>query len=224
MISIDLREIPIFVLNVKEDQKRKALMTKQLNALGLKHHFISAIECEPKPIGITISHLKTLKQENLKPPFLILEDDCKIFSNKFVYRYDLPQATDALYLGHSDFGLSNEKREGDLRWGAGVRWGERGNIKYEHHDKNYIRIFNMLARHAIVYISEKYVNNAIAANLSALLDFPFNIPGDIMYAEMQPAHLVLSPKEISFYQSGYYEPATRESILSRIQPCEGNEY
>lgn len=221
MIRIDLREIPIFVLNMKEDHKRKAFMTQQLDSLGLKHQFIRAVKCDPSPVGIALSHLKAIKQEGLTPPFLVLEDDCKILMEKSIYRYDLPQETDALYLGHSLFGLRDKKDQYD------IRWGQLGNIKYKHYDENYIRIFNMLARHAIIYISDKYVQNAIKANLSALLDNAFTIPGDVMYAEMQPEHIVLSLKEINFYQTkqfGGIELATKNSILSKVQPYTGTEY
>ena len=220
MIRIDLREIPIFILNMEEDHERKAFMTEQLNALGLAHRFISAIKCDPPPVGIALSHLKAITRKGLKPPFLILEDDCKILPHKFAYRYDLPQGTDALYLGHSVFGLRDQKDE------HGVRWGQQGKTKYRHHDENYIRLFSMLSRHAIIYISDKYVRNAIAANLSALMDNAFSIPGDIMYAEMQPEHVVLSLREICCYQTGQYggiEAATNISLLSLIPPNTGTE-
>lgn len=218
MIRIDLREIPIFVLNMEEDHERKAFMTEQLNALGLEHRFISAVKCDPVAVGITLSHLKTLRQEGLKPPFLILEDDCKILPHRFAYWYDLPQETDALYLGHSVFGLREQKDE------YGVRWGQQGNTKYKHYNENYIRVFSMLSRHAILYVSERYFRNAIAANLSALLDYAFSIPGDIMYAEMQPEHLVLSVREISCYQTeefGGIEAGTNISLLTCIPPYKG---
>lgn len=221
MINIDLREIPIFVLNLEKDRKRKAFMTEQLNLLGLEHQFIRAVKCDPPPIGIALSHLKAIKRQGLTPPFLILEDDCKILPHNFRYRYDVPAETDALYLGHSLFGLRDKKDQ------YGIRWGQLGNIKYKQYDKKYIRIFNMLARHAIIYISEKYVNNAIEANYSALLDNAFTIPGDVMYAEMQPEHIVLSLKEINFYQASQYggfETATKKSVLASIKPFTGTNY
>lgn len=221
MITIDLREIPIFVLNLKDDRKRKEFMAEQLNMLGLEYQFIRAVKCDPPPIGIALSHLKVLKQEGLEPPFLILEDDCKIVPHNFTYRYDVPSETDALYLGHSLFGLRDKKDQ------YGIRWGQLGNIKYKQYDKKYIRLFNMLARHAIIYISDKYVESAIEANLSALLENDFTIPGDVMYAEMQPEHVVLSLKEINFYQAGQYggfETATKKSVLASIKPYTGAEY
>lgn len=221
MIHIDLREIPIFVLNLTQDKERKAFMSTHLKSLGLKHQFISAVKCDPSPIGIAISHLKTIKQQGLKPPFLVLEDDCKIVRKDFRYTYDMPAETDALYLGHSTFGLRDSKTP------DGVRWGRHNNVKYKFYNENYIRVFNMLARHAIIYISEKYVESAIEANLSALLDNPFTIPADIMYAEMQPRHLVLATRDVGYYQNSKYggiEAATRHSIVSTIPPFKGTNY
>ncbi len=212
MIHIDLREIPIFVLNMEEDPESRASMTAQLDTLGLRHQFVSAIKCDPAAVGVSISHLKTLRQKGLTPPFLVLEDDCKFLPDRFSYCYDLPPETDALYLGHSLFGLSDKKDD------AGVRWGLHNHAQYAFYDDRYIRILNMLSRHAIVYISDRYMANAIEANLSALLDNPYNIPGDIMYAEMQPKHLVLSPRETTCYQTGKFEIATRPSLPSCLQP------
>lgn len=125
MITVDLREIPIFVLNLKDDHKRRAFMCDQLNALELNHQFIRAVKCNPSPVGIALSHLKTLRQIGRKPPFLILEDDCKIVPHNFIYRYDIPPEIDALYLGHSVFGLQNEKDQ------QGIRWERRGNVKFK---------------------------------------------------------------------------------------------
>lgn len=221
MIRIDLREIPIFVLNLKKEKQRRAFMAHQLNLLGLKYQFIDAVKCDPGPVGIALSHLKTIRQNNLKPPFLILEDDCKIVRKNFNYIYRLPQATDALYLGHSTFGLRDKETP------DGVRWGRHDNVKYKFYDDNYIRVFNMLARHAVIYISEKFVENAIKANLLALLGRAFTIPADIEYAEMQPQHLVLSTREVYFYQNKEYggiEAATRYSIVSKVPPYEGTNY
>lgn len=214
MISIDLREIPIFVLNLDKDHKRKTFMTEQLNHLGLEHQFIHAIQCDPSPIGVTLSHLKAISQKGLKPPFLVMEDDCKIIPHDFTYCFEVPQETDALYLGHALFGLRDNKDH------YGIRWQQRGNVKYTHYDERYIRIFNMLALHAVIYISEKFVNSAIQANLSALLEHPFTIPGDLKYAEIQSEHVVLSVKKINFYQDKQYggkENATKNSILSIIE-------
>lgn len=220
-MKLDLREMPIFVLNMKEDTRRKQFMSDQLSELGLNFEFVSAIKASPSPIGVAISHLKIIRNPQLKPPFLVLEDDCRFLMDLFSYEYEVPDETDALYLGHSEFGLRDKKDQ------YGIRWGEQGNIKYKNYSEQYIRVFNMLARHAVIYLSDKFVSSAIQANLSALLDHDFTIPGDIMYAEMQPSHIILAPKEISCYQSGQYggvEGATKNSVLDRIPAYEGSDY
>ncbi|MBT5559142.1 MAG: hypothetical protein HOJ88_04550 [Proteobacteria bacterium] len=220
-MKIDIRKIPIFVINLEDAVERRDFMSKQLDELGLDYKFVTAVKADPYPIGIAISHLKTIKQRGLEPPFMVLEDDCLISRNNFPYEYDLPNECDALYLGHSIFGLRDKADQ------YGIRWGTRNNVKYKHYSEKYIRVFNMLARHAIIYVSRKFVANSIEANLSALLDHDFTIPGDIMYAEMQPEHIVLSPPSVSYRQYaelGGAEAVTEESIVDIMNPYDGVDY
>ena len=220
-MKVDIRKIPIFVISLEDAVERREFMSKQLDELGLVYKFIPAIKADPYPIGIAISHLKTIKQPGLEPPFMVLEDDCLISKNNFPAEYDIPKECDALYLGQSTFGLRDKVDQ------YGIRWNAPNNVKYKHYSEKYIRVFNMLGRHAIMYVSRKFVENSIKANLSALLDHDFTIPGDIMYAEMQPDHIVLCPLSvgcIQYAELGGAECATKASIVDIIKPYGGVDY
>ncbi|MEM7382164.1 MAG: hypothetical protein AAF361_13335, partial [Bacteroidota bacterium] len=171
----------------------KTWMEGQLKELGLQYRFIPAVRTKPGGVGIALSHLKVLKQDHLKPPFAILEDDCKMFFDRWENRLNLPDETDGIYLGQSVFGVGKEDQ-------YGIRWGEQGQAKYEIYDEAYLRIKSMLARHAIIYVSEKFRQSAIRANYRALLHYPFHYPGDMAYAEIQEEHLLLAPNQPWCYQ------------------------
>ncbi len=76
---VDLREIPILVLNVPDDPRRRDFMRFQLDKFGLEAAFVDGVRCNPRPVGCALSHLKALRQATSEPPFLILEDDCEFF-------------------------------------------------------------------------------------------------------------------------------------------------
>ena len=66
-------------------------------------------------------------------------------SENFRTLFDLPDDTDALYLGHSAYGL------GERRPLHGLRWGEMNQVKYRRAEPGYLRFLNILGRHAILY-------------------------------------------------------------------------
>ncbi len=186
---IDLREIPIRVLNLSEDVAKRRFMNQQLMKYGLEASFVPGVACEPRAIGCALSHLRALKEADLRPPFLVLEDDCEFIDERFHYTFVVPDEVDALYLGHSAVGLSDQPDR------YGLRWGRHRNVRYDTHDDAYIRVYNMLGRHAIVYVSERFWRNAIDAGERALVGLDFPIPGDVQYAELQLDHLVLAARD-----------------------------
>lgn len=208
-MQLDLANMPILVLNLREDTAKRAFMEDQLANLGLAARFVEGIKCKPKPIGCALGHLKALRSAGLEPPFLLLEDDCEFVLTRFRTVFEVPDDTDALYLGHSHFGLRDEPDR------YGLRWGQRGNVKFEAVGKDYLRVFNMLARHAIVYVSRNFHRSAITAGMRALFDHDFPTPGDMAYAEIQKDHKVLTTVDPICVQSNRHHGnlrATQHSI------------
>ena len=206
---LDPREMPVYVINLRREPERREFMQGQLDALGLDGRFITGVACRPGAVGCAISHLKTLKEAGISVPFLVLEDDCKFIRGQMQYTFEVPERTDALYLGHSQFGLQDKPDK------FGLRWGRQRNVKYQGFDDDYIRIFNMLSRHAIIYVSEDFVRQALQANLNALLSKEFTYPGDVAYAELQSTAFVLATRQPLCYQTkehGGMEVATRGSV------------
>ena len=57
-LLIDLRKIPVLVLNMKEDVAKREFMEGQLKKLGYQCEFIEGIRCEPKSLGCALTHFK----------------------------------------------------------------------------------------------------------------------------------------------------------------------
>jgi hypothetical protein len=200
---VDLRQVPALVINCGVRPDRRAFMERQLSALGLTFSFADGVRHASPTIGCAQSHLNILERADLRTPFMILEDDCQ-FTSGFRYRFELPADTDALYLGVSSYGI--------LRKGArnvptinGVRFAPFG--------PSYLRVFNMLGTHAVLYLSERYRREA-GGRAAACRDTGEHI--DVALASLQETFLVLTPNDLVCCQSkhvgGNYR-ATRHSLL-----------
>lgn len=143
-MKINLTDIPVYYVNLEgEDEKRKHTES-MLKNLGFKYvERFNAIRHEAgRIIGCARSHYGILSQD-IEPPFIILEDDCAI-NRKFKPIVEIPDNTDALYLGIS-------------HWGRYI--GHSG--PFVHTTKvndEIVRVHNMLATHAILYHSKEYVD------------------------------------------------------------------
>lgn len=166
-------------------------MRDQLIRHGLRYELVVAVKAAPPYVGTALSHLKILRMAELTVPFGILEDDCQ-FMDSFRYRVELPAAADALYLGVSCYGI---------RTPGSVSWGEWDHTKYMRFNHGFLRPFNMLEAHAIVYLSERYRRSAISVSLDVLTHPQVPYPGDVGAAMLQTSHLVLTPNEPFCYQS-----------------------
>jgi len=182
---IDLREIPCFVINCKEDVERRAFMERQLADLGIPFEIVPAVRADPNWIGVAISHLKVLRLTRAEVPFLVIEDDC-LFNDRFHHVWDVPAEADALYLGVSEFGLQTPGE---------FSWGRHRKIRWEPYAPSYLRVFNLLARHAVVYLSADYCERVIQSQIVALTNHSLPYPGDIGCAMLHAAHVILTPND-----------------------------
>ena len=188
-MKINLLDVPIYYVNLDdEDQKRKNTET-MLKCLGFKYvNRVSAIKHEKgRIIGCARSHYEILK--NVKPPFIIIEDDCAL-NKDFVNEIEIPDNADALYLGIS-------------------HWGRYLNhsgpyVHYESINDEIVRVYNMLATHAIMYLSQSYVD--ICKRIS--YHYGYEVEGhlDIGFAEIHKFYNVYS----------YDEPLLRQYDWSAV--------
>lgn len=185
MRRIDLRDIPCFVINCKSDVDKRTFMERQLVDLGLRFEIIRGVPADPSWIGVALSHLKVLRLTRADVPFLVLEDDC-VFNERFQPVWDIPAEADALYLGASEFGIQTPGK---------FSWGKHRLVRWAPYDRAYLRVFNMLARHAVVYLSAEYCDRVIQSQIDALSNHSLPFPGDIGCAVQHASHVVLTPND-----------------------------
>jgi hypothetical protein len=196
-MKLNLLDIPIYYVNLDdEDQKRKNTES-MLKCIGFKYvNRVSAIKHEKgRIIGCARSHYEVLK--DTKPPFIIIEDDCAL-NKDFVNEIEIPDDADALYLGIS-------------------HWGRYLNhsgpyVHYQSVNDEIVRVYNMLATHAIMYLSQQYVD--ICKRIS--YHYGYEVEGhlDIGFAEIHKFYNVYSYDEPLFRQ--YDWSAVTSGKLSEV--------
>jgi hypothetical protein len=186
-MHIDLKNLKTYWINLSKDVDKHFRMSKMFTELGMENtsHF-EGIVLDPSShikdgSGMATHTLLTKIYDADDFPCLVLEDDAKD-TKTFSLTYNVPDECDALYLGVS-------------------RAGARGHqALLTVYNDDYFRVWNMLATHAVVYFSKKYVKNILDQGIVFLNK---NIPYDIGIAELHCNYNILTPEYPAFYQ---YDP------------------
>ena len=168
-------------------------MDALLHKIGFTHveHYKSGTEAYPAClVNATIDIL----QKNMDEPFLLLEDDVEFTGIDEVI---LDASADAIYLGLSLHGGSTHHNTHD------------GWARYSAYSDTQVRILNMLATHAILYISRRY-KQAVIDILLPYHSKPYN--SDVLISRIQKKYIVLANKEPSFYQSSKFNIPHLENV------------
>ena len=140
------------------------------------------------------SHAEALSNEG---PLLILEDDVWYTSN-FHPIVEVPDETDAVYLGTSVWGMVN-----------GVSTG--GGTTFDVIDSDFVKPMNMLGVHSVLYLSEEYKKKTIENMLGA------KVKGFIMdepVAMDMKNHNILCYSHPRFYQKdGHNDRVTQMPLI-----------
>ena len=181
---IDLRQIPVFILNCPDDTEHRNAMAEQMQRLGMQYEFIEGQRVDPGWVGVALGHTKILRLSRAKPPFLVLEDDL-LFKDNFKPVLEIPLEADAYYLGMSIFGNPVPGEIG---------WGKPNCVQWQHYGEDHLRVFNMLARHAVLYLKEDFQQRVIESQIEALTNRKFPHPGDMGLARLHASHVILTPR------------------------------
>ncbi len=188
---LDLRTIPTFVINCAEDVKFRVFQQEQLTDLGLQYEFVTGLRVNPGWVGVALGHLKALRLSRAKAPFLVLEDDCT-FKDNFDPVLEIPVEAQAYYLGVSTFGIPKP---------GVIAWGKNNTTQWQRYDAGNLRVFNMLARHAVLYLDDEFCKAVIESQVEALTNRNFPHPGDIGLASLHASNVVLTPERSVCQQS-----------------------
>jgi len=183
-MQIDLRNFPTFYINMKKHKEKNADMIQLGKDFGFKDYTrLDGVAMPKAPrSGCAKSHYNIF--EKMTEPTIILEDDCVINESNFII--DIPDDTDALYLGLSAWGYLNST-------------SKTNNFNYEKHQdfSNIYKIDGMLATHAILYISPEYIS---ISKKIADWSFKTNTHIDQGLALVQKYFNVYALKKPIFYQ------------------------
>lgn len=192
-MNLDLRKIPAIYINLQRDNEKNEYMHSMLTQLEFETIIrIEASEFSDMHLsGCSFSHFNALNEIDV--PFIIFEDDCRL--KNFTPVIEIPDDTDALYLGISSWGRMNS-HSGPF-------------VQYEKIDDNLLRVYNMLAAHAILYLSKEYASlcSKISIHAAQIAEHQ-----DIGFSEVQRYYNVYAFDDPFFYQTS--SPGTDQPLTS----------
>lgn len=192
---IDLRNYPVFYATIEKNTERHVKMDKMFNRLEYSNtKQINGPIANPYTIGIADTHIQALQNEG---SIIVLEDDAQETSD-YYHQIDIPDDLDALYLGTSHFGMLRGQST------------PRGAVT-SHFSETLIRPYNMLAIHAVLYLSQAYKDRVI----KLLTKFKENPVGgcDEPIAMDMKNHKILAMRNPMFYQNDGHSEQTTTTIL-----------
>jgi hypothetical protein len=182
-MKIDIRKYPVYYINLDQDTEKKSRTEALLREMQFSEIYrISAIKNEKgRIIGCARSHYDVLS--TIKSPAIVLEDDCDL-NRDFDGSIDIPLNADAVYLGIS-------------------HWGRYLNhsgpyVHVSKTDTECVRVYNMLATHAILYLNQEYIN--MCSRISRYSGYVVHNHVDIGFAEIQKYFNVYALDEPLFRQ------------------------
>tara|TARA_Y100001963_G_scaffold67864_1_gene94589 strand:+ start:7353 stop:8009 length:657 start_codon:yes stop_codon:yes gene_type:complete len=205
-VNLDLREVPFYYINLDDAVERRNNTESQLKELGIKNITrVSAIRHSYGAAGTPRSMQKALELAQNGEPFVLMEDDVAV--KRFDPIIEIPDDADAFYLGISGWGRMNSHS------GPFVQW--------ERVSDNILRTYNMLSGHAVMYITDEYIN--LAKKICYHAGYNIEDHVDIGFAEVQRWHNVYALDDPYFYQTSSdgnqvvtYSPLSQQQSLECI--------
>jgi hypothetical protein len=178
--------------------KRKLHMDSLLQKLKFTHVIHYKSNTENYPFCLNSAYIDIFV--NYKPPFLLLEDDIDCDIDTFPEEIDIPDSTDAFYLGLSCSG------------GHQIYNYDEGVSSFIQISDPIVKIRNMLSAHAVIYMNQKYM-----MHIRNLLISNPNYYNDVLISQIQNQYNIYTFNKYVFYQSKDFdghEQATRITIKS----------
>lgn len=198
---IDIRDLTCRWINLDSATENAKSMESLCESIGIKDNERFSARVLPSPEGtrpsekhyrgVGQSHIDCLLSVRDNLPALIFEDDVEV-SEDFSHKIEVPDNTDAIYLGIS---------HGDGRYRA-VDVG-----------KGIARISEVLAAHAVVYLTEKYLDAVV--NIANHCIHEAYTPFDVGTYNIQKNFLVVTPHKPFFYQKANSESLNNWEHLTR---------
>ena len=188
---IDLKTVPVYWNTIEKNIDRHKKMQVMFNNIGITNAVqLNGEIIKPYTIGIAKSHIKSLSG---KTPILVLEDDCQT-TEHYKTIVNVPDDADAVYLGTSHYGMIRGQTTGG------------GTISSIYNDE-YLRVYNMLGIHAVLYLSEQYRLH-VTNTLHAFIQNPVGGCDDPIAMTMKNYKVYAVRKPMFYQNDGHSEAAT----------------
>ena len=197
-MKIDLRESPTYWATIEKNTDRHQKMESMFERLGMRNTSqINGPLADPYTVGIAETHRQGISHFL---PLLMLEDDCQE-TEAWAPTLEVPDECDAVYLGSSWFGMVR---------GASTF---RGCISSSY-DDTFIKPYNMLGIHAVLYLSERYRDKVVKL-LTEFKENPGTAGCDECIAQIMKDYNILAVKKPMFYQNDGH---SEEETLRPLEP------
>jgi hypothetical protein len=203
---IDITQLPTYYINLEEKQDRRNKMENLLQRNGFTNVDRFDAKKAGKRVGCSMSHAALLQEivKNNSYPCLILEDDLEIYN--FRNTIEVPDDADAVYLGFSRYGWNHNQDEPFPK-----------SLKITELNQEYHRVYNMLARHAIIHFNPEYDLACIKA-MNNFIQYPdVYKAGDVSISKLHPQYKVYALNEPIFYQD---DAGTRGLTKKSLYDCD----
>lgn len=202
---VDITKLHTFYINLDEKKDRNKKMQELLKNHGFTDFERFAGKKAANRVGCSMSHATLLEHviKNNIYPVLILEDDLETYNfRKEIY---VPDDADAMYLGFSRYGWNHNQDEPFPK-----------SLKITELNDEYHRVYNMLARHAIIHFSPTYDRNCVEIMNNFISDPDTHKAGDVSISKIHPYYKIYSLNEPIFYQN---DTGTRGLTKKSLYEC-----
>lgn len=195
-MKINIRTLPTYYINLDRQEERRQSTEYTLNRLNFNSVIrVSGISCDDSKVGCARSQHKVLSELSISSPFLLMEDDC-VYTGVEDFEYEVPDDADALFIGNS-------------QWARFLNFSGPF-LYYRKIDDKIVQVYNMLAAHAVIYLSEEY--RQVCSRISKYCGYQLLDHMDNGYAEVQKYYNVYALNEPIFKQSGHNGGVTSSKI------------
>ena len=200
---LDFKNLKYYFLNTNNEKRLQFMYTEFINYDITRVQPIPGIpRTQQGPSGfLRMVDLACQNQENGKifEPFVLLEDDVKI-NGKLPDKINIPDDTDILYIGISDWAIKQYKKKikhpsGEIHdWLSSNGWNH-----YIPIDDNIVRIFNMVSLHGSIICSIRGLSIFQKCMMEA---FYSGLAWDKFSAQIQPYCNIYTFRKPLIYQYG----------------------
>jgi hypothetical protein len=198
-MNIDIKKVRVYIISPGENKYRDRILTVMGRLIdnGFKNiTFFKSVDGPNNTASLTNTVIEIFKKEiNNDEPFIILEDDCELFTKYDII--DVSQNCDVLYLGVALWSYPYSTDTLYTRNRPHIIINSPETI--QSYNDNLTKIKGMTGGHAIMFISREFIRvflNKITEISKTIND----LPHDLLFSSLHQSFNVYGLKNPMFYQ------------------------